>query len=63
MLSKLRTLFWLGIFMLILPFIGIPNTWKMILALIIGLGLIVLAFGMRRDYRLVRMKLKEYGQQ
>jgi len=62
MLSKLRTLFWLGILMLVLPFIGIPNTWKMITALIIGLGLIVLAFGMRRDYRLVRMKLKEYGQ-
>jgi len=62
MLSKLRTLFWLGILMLVLPFIGIPNTWKMILALIIGLGLIVLAFGMRRDYRAVRIKLKEYGQ-
>ncbi|MBY0329032.1 hypothetical protein K2Q02_02995 [Patescibacteria group bacterium] len=62
MLRKLRTLFWLGILMLILPFIGIPNTIKMIIALSIGLGLIILAVGMRKEYRTLRMKLKEYGQ-
>lgn len=62
MLSKLRTLFWLGILMLVLPFIGIPNTAKMIVALGIGVVLIVLAFAMRREYRTLRLKLKEYGQ-
>lgn len=62
MLRKLRTLFWLGILMLILPFIGIPNTIKMIVAIGIGLGLIILAVSMRKEYRTLRMKLKEYGQ-
>ena len=61
MLSKLRTLFWLGILMLVLSFIGIPHTWKMIVAVLTGLSIIVLAFGMRRDYRALRLKLKEYG--
>jgi len=33
----------------------------MIVAVLTGLSIIVLAFGMRRDYRALRLKLKEYG--
>lgn len=62
MLSKLRTLFWLGIAMLCISFIGIPDMWKMTIALGIGVALIALAITLRRDYRLLRLKLKEYGQ-
>jgi len=62
MASKLRTLFWLGILMLVLSFIGIPDTGKMILALGIGVALILLSFGIRKDYRALRNKLKHYEQ-
>ena len=62
MLSKLRILFWLGITTLCISFIGIPDIWKMTIALGVGIALIVLATALRRDYRLLRLKLKEYGQ-
>lgn len=62
MLSKLRTVFWLGIAMLCISFIGIPDTWKMVIACGIGVALIVLALGLRREYKKLRLKLKEYGQ-
>lgn len=62
MLSKLRTLFWLGIAIVCISYLGIPDNWKMAIALGIGVALIVLTLGLRRDYLKLRMKLKEYGQ-
>ncbi|MFZ4500256.1 MAG: hypothetical protein ACOYMZ_02010 [Minisyncoccia bacterium] len=62
MLSKLRILFWLGIITLCISFIGIPDSWKMTSALVIGVALIALAVTLRKEYRLLRLKLKEYGQ-
>lgn len=54
MIGKLRLLFWLGIIMLFLPFFGIPNTWKMIIALLIGVTLIGIAILLRNNYRALR---------
>lgn len=48
--------------MLCISFVGIPDMWKMTIALGIGVALIALAITLRRDYRLLRLKLKEYGQ-
>ncbi len=50
MIGKLRLLFWIGIAMLFLPFLGITNTWKMILAILIGIVLIALAFLLRKEH-------------
>lgn len=54
MIGKLRLLFWMGIFMIFLPFLGIPNTWKMILAILIGIGLIIMAVTLRKRHRTLR---------
>jgi heme O synthase-like polyprenyltransferase len=58
MIGKLRLLFWLGIVMLFLPFLGIPNTWKMILAMLIGIGLIALALSLRKQHRSLRHTIR-----
>jgi hypothetical protein len=54
MIGKLRLLFWLGIVMLFLPFFGIPNTWKTVLAIIIGVVIIAIALSLRKKYRSLR---------
>jgi|GEM_PF-1397444 len=54
MIGKLRLLFWLGIVMMFLPFFGIPNTWKTVLAILIGIVLIALSFSLREKHRLLR---------
>jgi uncharacterized membrane protein len=54
MIGKLRLLFWMGIVMLFLPFFGIPNTWKTILAILIGLVLILVSLSLRKRYRAMR---------
>jgi hypothetical protein len=58
MIGKLRLLFWLGIVMLFLPFLGIPNTWKMILAMLIGIGLIIIALLLRKKHRALRSVIR-----
>ena len=58
MIGNIRTVFWLGIVMLFLPFFGIPNNWKTLMAVGIGLILIILAFMMRKQYRAVRSVIR-----
>ncbi|HTH92991.1 MAG TPA: hypothetical protein VL576_00735 [Candidatus Paceibacterota bacterium] len=58
MIGKLRILFWLGVLMLFLPFLGIPNTWKTIIAVIIGIALIALSILLRRKYRSLRHMIR-----
>jgi Ca2+/Na+ antiporter len=58
MIGKVRTVFWLGIVMMFLPFFGIPNTWKTALAVIIGVTLVVIAFLLRKHYRIMRGVIK-----
>jgi hypothetical protein len=58
MIAKLRLLFWLGIVMLFLPFFGIPNTWKTILAVLIGIFLIWVSIALRRNYRTMRHTIR-----
>ena len=62
MVGKLRLLFWLGIVMLFLPFLGIPNTWKMVLAVLIGIILIVIAMLLRRNHRAMRIIVRNLEQ-
>ena len=58
MIGKLRLLFWLGIIMIFLSFLGIPNTWKMIMAILIGIALIIISFSLRKKYRSLRLVIR-----
>jgi O-antigen/teichoic acid export membrane protein len=58
MIGKLRLLFWLGIVMLFLPFFGIPDTWKTIIAVLIGIGLIAVSVLLRQRYRAMRLIIR-----
>jgi hypothetical protein len=63
MIGKLRLLFWIGIGMLFLPYLGIPDSWKAVLATMIGLGIIVLTVHIRKYYKMVRFKLRKYQEE
>jgi hypothetical protein len=43
-MRKEKTLFIIGLWVIILPFLGFPNTWRKILFLITGLAIIYLAY-------------------
>lgn len=62
MMGKIKLLFWIGLVMLFLPFLGIPNVWKTGLAIFIGLVLIVLSFSIRRGIKLLKFKLRRLEQ-
>jgi hypothetical protein len=58
MIGKIRLLCWLGIVMLFLSFLGIPNVWKEIIAMAIGITLITLSFLLRKSYRSNRIIIR-----
>ena len=43
-MRKEKTLFIIGLWVVILPFLGFPNNWRKILFLITGLAIIYLAY-------------------
>jgi hypothetical protein len=63
MIGKISMVFWMGVGMLFLPFFGIPNTWKLILAVLVGLALIALSFMLRKSYKLMKYKLRKFEQE
>jgi predicted Kef-type K+ transport protein len=63
MMGKISMVFWIGVGMLFLPFFGIENTWKLILAVLIGMALIVLSFILRKNYKLMKYKLRKFEQE
>lgn len=62
MQQKLRFLFWIGIFLLCIPFFGVPGTWKTIGIIIAGAVVILLSFSFRRNYKELRNKLRRLEQ-
>ena len=60
--SKLRALFWVGVIVLFLPYIGLPDGWKAVLTIILGLTIIVLVFKSRREYKALKFQLRRYEQ-
>lgn len=48
-MRKERTLFFIGIWVGILPFLGFPNSWRKILFIITGLALIYLSYLFRQE--------------
>jgi len=46
-MGKAKTIFLLGLLVIILPFLGLPSSWKTVASVIIGLSLISLAYAFR----------------
>lgn len=60
MLAILRSIFWLGVGMLFVPFLGIPDSWKMIISTVVGILLIISALQLREEYKVLRkQKIQE----
>jgi hypothetical protein len=59
MLGKLRLLFWIGIILLFLPFLGIPLLWKKVLIAIIGAGIVYLSFRIRYAYKKMKFEMRQ----
>ncbi len=60
MIRKLRILFWTGIALLFVPFFGVHSSWKSILTVVIGVCVIYLAFTLRKEYKVLRFRLKRF---
>ncbi len=43
-MRKEKALFFIGLFILILPFLGFPNSWKTVMYMIIGIIIMYLAY-------------------
>lgn len=63
MIGNISIVFWVGFGMLFLPFFGIPDSWKLILAVLIGCALMFLSFVLRKNYKLMKYKLRKLEQQ
>ncbi|MCC6323546.1 hypothetical protein IT400_02010 [Candidatus Nomurabacteria bacterium] len=48
-MRKERTLFFIGIWVALLPFLGFPNSWRKILFILTGLAIVYLAYLFRQE--------------
>lgn len=60
MISKLRILFWIGIFMLFVPYLGITEGLRRPLIVLMGVLIIWLALRLRKNYKEIRFKLRRF---
>lgn len=58
--TKLRSLFWVGIIVLFLPYVGLPDGWKAVLTIALGIIIITLVFKLRREYKTLKFQLRRY---
>ncbi len=56
-MKKERTLFMLGIWVAILPYLGFPNSFRKFLFIISGIILIYLSYGFRKEKRIAQALL------
>lgn len=62
MLAKLKILFIIGIFVLVLPYVGIPGSWKNLIEIALGAFIIYIVFSLKHDYKLMKIKLGKVDQ-
>ncbi len=60
MLGKLRLLFWTGIVLLLVPYIGVTEGVKTMLTIAIALIILITVFKLRRSYREMKFRLRRY---
>ncbi len=58
MIPKLRILFWIGVFTLCIPYLGITNGIRTAITVFVGVLIIWLTFRMRKQYKELRFKLR-----
>lgn len=50
-MRKEKTLFIIGLWIIILPFLGFPNTWRKVLFIITGLAIMYMAYLFYLEYK------------
>lgn len=60
MIAKLRVVFWIGIVLLFVPFIGIPESGKSIITVAIGIVIIILSLKLKRAHKELKFRLRRY---
>jgi amino acid permease len=50
-MRKARIFLFLGIWVVILPYLGFPSSWKDVLSTLTGLGLIYVSYILYKDYK------------
>jgi len=58
-MTKQQVLGVTGLCTVLLPFLGIPNTWKLNIVIIIGLILLALYWKMRRESQAISVKIQK----
>lgn len=58
MKGKLRLLLWIGIVVLFLPFVGVPDWLRAALTIVIGLVLIYLSYTIKYAYKKLKFELR-----
>jgi uncharacterized membrane protein len=48
-MSKRLTLLFLGIIIILMPFLGFPSSWKNIFFVVVGLVIVLISLAMRRE--------------
>ncbi len=60
MLTKLKILFWIGIVLLFLPFIGVASSIKTAVAIALGALVVWIALRMKKQYKELRFRLRKF---
>ena len=55
-------LFWVGVFVLFLPYYGITDWIRSLVTFVAGFGIMFLSFKLRHDYKLLKLRLKRLEQ-
>lgn len=62
--GKIKLLLFIGLLVALLPVLSFPRNIKNTILFVLGIGLILLAFGIKRGVKTLRLKLKRLeGQQ
>jgi len=59
-MSKEMAVIALGVWLVIVPYLGVPGSWRTVLLLLTGVALVVLGLFLRADSLLVRSRKSEH---
>jgi len=59
-MRKARIFLFLGIWVVILPYLGFPSSWKDVLSILTGLTLIYLSYMLYKDYKIKEHQEKTF---
>jgi Ca2+/Na+ antiporter len=62
MIGKLKFLFIIGIVTLVLPYIGVPDSWKRIITIAFGALIIYLTFALKHEHKILRGRINRLEQ-